>query len=81
MVERVYEIGSELQLEALRKLKILVQTDVYVSVVCRPQITQLAWAIPERPNSWCREIVIVGEPLVAADSRRADRRFPGNFWD
>src|SRR6266404_2121900 len=78
MVKGIDEVASELQPEALGELKILMQTNVYISVVRRPQVSKLIWARAERPYARIGEVAVVSEPLEATDSV-ADRRFSRDF--
>ena len=47
MVKSIDEVGSELQLEPLGKLEVLVQTKVHVGVMRCPQVSKLIWASAE----------------------------------
>ena len=78
MVERIDEVGPELQHKPLRNLEVLMQTQVYVGVMRRAQVSKLSWATAEGPRRWRSEVAIVGEPLEATDSRCGDRGFSGN---
>src|SRR5271154_1512565 len=83
VVKSVNEIASELQLEPFGKLEILVNAQVNVGVVWSPEPAELWSAITELTNRGIGEVAVVGEPLVATDSRErglVDRSFPGNRW-
>src|SRR5256885_8840172 len=78
VVEGIDEVSSELQFEPLRNLDVLVQTQIYIGVTRRAQVCELIRASAEGPSSRRGEVAIVGEPLEATYSQRADRGFSGN---
>src|SRR5271169_6894310 len=81
MVERVQEVGSELQLEPFRHLEVFMETQIHIRVMRSAKSPELWGAIPERPNGRVREVAIVGEPLVSAHSRSRNWSCSGNCWE
>lgn len=53
MVESIDEVRAELQSEPLRHLEVLMKAEVYVRVVCRPQVAELTWTVAEGSYTWC----------------------------
>ena len=63
MVEGVDEVRPELQPESFRNRKVLMQTEIDVTVMRRPQVGELRRAIAECSDCWLRDLSVVDEPL------------------
>ena len=65
MIEGVDEVRAELQPESFGNRKVLMQAEIDVTVMRRPEVGELRRAIAERSDCWLRDLSIVDEPLPA----------------